>query len=153
MSKGDEYLRHLGERVARGQALRVGFLEGSTYPDGTPVAQVAAIQNFGAPAAGIPPRPFFTGVVEQRRDAWGRGLAYQMREQHGDAEKALAIAGEVIAGDIRQSIIDMTDPPLAEATVAARTRGTKNANPTTSAKPLVDTGLMLASVGYEVDAG
>jgi len=42
------YLDGLLKRVSTAQAVRVGFLEGSTYPDGTPTAKVAAAQEFGA---------------------------------------------------------------------------------------------------------
>ena len=47
-NKLQAYLDALVAKVGSGQAVRVGFLEGATYPDGTPVAQVAAAQEFGA---------------------------------------------------------------------------------------------------------
>ncbi len=50
-SGGDRMMRHLEEvqkRIERATAVRVGFLENSTYPDGTPTAYIAAIQEFGA---------------------------------------------------------------------------------------------------------
>ena len=48
----DAYLQKIADRIKQAGTLRVGFLEGATYPDGTSVAMVAAIQNFGAPALG-----------------------------------------------------------------------------------------------------
>lgn len=49
---GGEGLKRRLEEIRRGlgqgEELRLGFLEGSTYPDGTPTAQIAAIQEFGA---------------------------------------------------------------------------------------------------------
>lgn len=42
------YLKTLQDRVESGRAVNAGFLEGATYPDGTPVAYIAAIQEFGA---------------------------------------------------------------------------------------------------------
>lgn len=42
------YLKQIEDRVKDAQAVRAGFLEGATYPDGTPVAYIAAIQEFGA---------------------------------------------------------------------------------------------------------
>ena len=53
----------------------------------------------------------------------------------------LGQTGEAIAGQLRESIINLTEPPLAPATVARKG----------SDKPLVDTGHMLASVDYEVE--
>jgi len=40
-------LREIAERAGAPKAVRVGFLEGATYPDGTPVALVAATNEFG----------------------------------------------------------------------------------------------------------
>jgi hypothetical protein len=51
MTGGDGLKRRLEEirrNLGQGEELRLGFLEGSTYPDGTPTAQIAAIQEFGA---------------------------------------------------------------------------------------------------------
>lgn len=51
MTGGDGLKRRLEEirkGLGQGEELRLGFLEGSTYPDGTPTASVAAIQEFGA---------------------------------------------------------------------------------------------------------
>ncbi len=39
--------------------LQVGWFESAKYDDGTPVAGVAAIQEFGSAKNRIPPRPFF----------------------------------------------------------------------------------------------
>lgn len=40
-------LREIAEKIGAPKTLRVGFLEGATYPDGTPVALVAAANEFG----------------------------------------------------------------------------------------------------------
>lgn len=51
MTGGDGLKRRLEEirkGLGQGEELRLGFLEGSTYPDGTPTASVATIQEFGA---------------------------------------------------------------------------------------------------------
>jgi len=70
--KLEGFLAGIGRRLASGDAVKVGFLEGSTYPDGTPTALVAAIQNFGAPARGIPPRPFFSNMVTAKSPGWAK---------------------------------------------------------------------------------
>lgn len=41
-------LSRIGDALSRQATLRVGFLEGATYPDGTSVPMVAAVQEFGA---------------------------------------------------------------------------------------------------------
>ena len=134
------YLSDLAKKVTNASTLKVGFLENATYPDGTSVALVAAVQNFGAPSRGIPPRPFFSNMVAQNGDQWGPMLGELLQRTDMDAGKALALMGEEIKGELRESIIATNAPPLKPATVARKGHD----------KPLVDTGLMLASVDKEV---
>lgn len=122
--------------------VRVGFLEGARYPDGKPVAMIAAIQEYGAPSVGIPPRPFFRNMIKDKSEEWPAGIAIQLKETDYDAPMTMARTGEAIAGQLRQSIIDTNMPPLAESTI--RRKGFD--------KPLVDTGHMLNSINYEVKA-
>ncbi|MFT8655942.1 MAG: hypothetical protein ABF785_04530 [Acetobacter papayae] len=48
-------LKQLQDKLGQGAHVRVGFLEDATYPDGTPVAYIASIQEFGG-VAEIPER-------------------------------------------------------------------------------------------------
>lgn len=174
LSGGDKLEQKLAEiaaKVARGGTLRVGFLEGATYPDGTPVATVAAIQNFGAPAKGIPPRPFFTNFIKEKSDRWGEQFAAILRNNDFDVIKALNLMGMGMASQLQQSIIDTNAPPLSDVTLLLRDRFRDHVDITfadvlkawqdiadgvqpeasgTAAKPLVWTGHMLNSVDYEV---
>lgn len=137
----DAYMQKIADRIKKSGTLRVGFLENATYPDGTPVAMVAAVQNFGAPAMGIPPRPFFSNMIAEKAVNWGPQLARILHARHYDVEKSLELLAMGIAGQLRKSIVDTNAPPLAPATIAAKGHE----------KPLVDTGHMLQSVGYEVE--
>lgn len=118
--------------------MRVGFLADARYPDGTQVAAVAAFQDFGTRT--IPPRPFFRNMVAEKSPEWPDAIARNLIANNYDAERTLRTVGEAIAGQLRQSIIDTNEPPLAERTI--RRKGFE--------KPLVDTGHMLASVDYEI---
>ena len=142
--------------VTNARAVQIGFLAGATYPDGKPVAMIAAIQEYGAPSRGIPPRPFFRNMIAAKCKEWGPAMAELLKENGYDAFRTLQQTGEAVAGQLRQSIVDTNDPPLAAATLRARgyTGGAYNPkNPATfGAKPLVDTGHMLNSVEYEVKA-
>jgi hypothetical protein len=133
-------LEELAEKISTANAVRVGFLEGSTYPDGTPVPMIAAIHNYGAPAAGIPPRPFFSNVVAAGRKKWGNTLVSLLKQNDYDAAKVLRLMGEGIKGEIQNSINNGSYTPLKPAT--ARRKGFD--------KPLIDTGHMINSVDYEV---
>lgn len=134
------YLSDLARKVVTPATLEVGFLEGATYPDGTSVALVAAVQEFGAPSRNIPPRPFFRNMIAKEEGHWGDDVAALLKAKEMDAKQALELMGEEIAGELRQSIVDTNDPPLAPATVKAKG----------SDKALVDTGHMLASIASQV---
>ncbi len=138
-------LRELARRLGNPKTLRVGFLEGATYPakseggkGGQSVAMVAAAQNFGTKR--IPKRPFFSNMVEAKKASWGPALAKLVTEHGYDANQALNLMGEGIVGQLKESIVNTNDPPLADATVERKG----------FAKPLVDTGHMLNSAAYDV---
>ncbi|MCC7579585.1 hypothetical protein H8V75_11680 [Enterobacter roggenkampii] len=124
--------------------LKVGFIDGATYPDGTPVAMVAATNEYGNPANNQPPRPFFRNAIAEHESEWldaiSRGL-----EKGVPIDDVLAVVGKRAVGDVVQSIATLMDPPLSPATVASR-KSKGNA----STKPLVDTKVMIRDVHYEV---
>lgn len=141
--KMEAVLEAIAKRLGADPGLRVGFLEGSKYPDGTPVAQAVAINEFGAPAAGIPERPAFRNMVADSSPKWGKQLGGVLVAAGYDADLALGRMGEYIAGQLQQSIVDLRDPPNAESTIARKGFD----------KPLVETGHELNSVGYETSTG
>lgn len=136
----EAYLQRIAARADKSATLRVGFLEGATYPDGTSVPMVAAIQEFGAPSKGIPPRPYFRNMIAAKKASWGPAIGDLLVSNGYDAEKTLGQAGMGVKGQLQQSIRDLTSPALAPATVAAKGFD----------KPLVDTGHLLNSVDFDV---
>lgn len=160
-------LLEIAQRLGRPGTLRVGFLEDATYPDGTSVAMVAAINNFGAPEKGIPARPFFTRMIQENSGAWGEELAGALALTDYDLERALGLMGEQIAAQLRQSIIDTTSPPNSPVTNLLKQRfpmGDHTFDDVLQAwddvaagasapagKPLVWSGTMLRAVDYEIE--
>lgn len=140
-SKAAKVLERIAVAAKRAQRVRVGFLSDATYPDGTSVAMVAAIQDFGAPRAGIPPRPFFRNMIAAKSKDWPEAVGRLLIANNFDAQRTLEQAGEAIAGQLRQSIHDTNSPPLKPATI--RGKG--------FAKPLIDTSVMINSVSSEVE--
>lgn len=136
--------RRLGEIAAKlgdSPTLSVGFLEGATYPDGTSVPMVAATQEFGAPARNIPPRPFFRNMIADKSPGWADSLAATLKATNYDPTAALNLMGEGIKGQLQQSILDLTSPPLSPRTIARKGFD----------KPLIDTSVMINSVDYVVE--
>ena len=139
-NKFSEALTKLAGTLSSAKSVKIGFFENARYPDGTPVAMVAAIQEFGAPRAGIPPRPYFRNMIAAKKGEWPTAIAKFLKDNNNDAVRTLNDLGELVAGQLRQSIRDTNDPPLAPATIARKG----------FSKPLVDTGRMLNSISYEV---
>ena len=138
--KFEKAMAELAASLNQPGTLRVGFLEGSSYPDGTPTAMIAAIQNFGAPARGIPPRPFFSNMVADKSSGWGGVIAIDLKAHNYDTVHALNIVGELIQDQLKESILETNAPPLAASTI--RRKGFD--------KPLIDTSHMINSVAKEI---
>lgn len=124
--------------------LKVGFIDGATYPDGTPVAMVAATNEYGNPANNQPPRPFFRNAIAEHESEWMDAISRGL-QKGVPLDDVLAVVGEMAVGDVVQSIATLMDPPLSPATIASR-KSKGNA----STKPLVDTKVMIRDVHYEV---
>ena|ERR1700739_4989514 len=170
-------LDEIARKLNKAGTLKVGFLEGATYPDGTSVAEVAAYQEFGTPNARfpIPPRPFFRTMIAKESPGWPDAVLNLIKAYDYDTDRVLDAMGQLIKGQLQQSIIDTTSPPLSEVTLMLRSMQGSAGNPQinvslrtvyeaigkvkageqhgvsgTGAKPLVWTGQLLGSVDYEV---
>ena len=100
----------------------------------------------------IPPRPFFRTMIKQNAGHWGDDVGKLLKQTDFNAEKTLKKMGEQIAGELRQSIRDLTSPPLADSTIRKKSKGKVSALARAiggPAKPLIDTGHMFNSVDYE----
>jgi len=133
-------LRSMVNKLQNDPSVNVGFLGGATYPDGTSVGMVATINEFGAPSRGQPPRPFFRNMLAKESPGWPRQVTSLLKSTNYDGRQVMTQMGFMIQGQLVQSIMTLTDPPLAPSTV--RGKG--------FAKPLIDTGVMWHSIDHEV---
>lgn len=161
-AKLEAYLKDMESKVSNASTLNVGFPEGSTYPDGTSVAMIAAIQNFGAPSRGIPPRPFFSNMIKAKGDEWPDTLGGLLNHYGMDAGKALTALGAHIGGQLGESIDETNSPPNSPVTNLLKQRfpmgGQKfadvlqarhdvaNGATAPAGKPLVQSGFMAQSI-------
>lgn len=126
-------LEGLGDLIGK-----TGYFETAKYTDGTPVAYVATIQEFGYPAGGIPARPTMRPTADQKRDEWAETMRLGAKAAlNGDMTPRDALERLTLraAGDVSAAIQAVTTPALSPETIARKG----------FAKPLVDTGLMLRS--------
>ena len=94
-------------------ALRVGIMGTKTYPDGTPVAQVGYINEYGTDV--IPARPFFRSAVANERSVLPQ-MAASWLGKH-DTETALRLIGEHMVGALSDSVQTWSEPPNAPSTI------------------------------------
>lgn len=113
-------VKKLLEQLGR-KEVRVGFFEHSKYPDGTPIAYVAAIQEFGY--GPIPPRPFMRPAEQQNKEKWVAAIARGTRAAIDGSvtiDHALEQIGMVAAADVRKAIKAVTAPALSPLTLLLR---------------------------------
>lgn len=143
---------------------KTGWFETAKYTDGTPVAYVATIQEFGS--GPIPPRPFMRPTVAEQKDVWlgllGDG-AKRVLSGGATASQVMEAVALKAAGDVAKTISRIQTPPLSILTLMARAskgavtgktlgkferelyKGPPNLG-AVSRKPLVWTGQMIQSV-------
>ncbi len=129
---------------------KVGWVNKSKYTDGTLIAMVAAVQEYGNPAKNIPARSMLGATVEKQKDKWAE-IVTQIGKTTLQNDDPLDVVLESLvdraAGDVRKTISDLTEPPLKKATIAARLRRRKDRKTIGKLdKPLIDTGVLLNTV-------
>lgn len=144
----DQIRARLRELV-RTQA-QVGIFSESGTVDEDPsltVAQLGAFHEFGL---GVPERSFLRSTTHRRaRDTGellGKATARVITGQSPDV--AMGVVGEVWTGWVRETIRDRIPPPLAPATLRAKTVAGKVGD-----VPLVDTGQLIQSIAPKVVHG
>ena len=156
VSAGKDFKRNIRRmRAARSvKAVRVGFFRTAKYDDGTSVAAVAAWQEFGTDGGKyggpIPERPFFRNALSSAKPQVLPLLkrTVNIKEPAVTAQIAVMI-GELVQGEIQQSITTLRSPELSEVTIERRRRRLRK--PVHSDNPLVDTGVLRGSVTYAVE--
>jgi hypothetical protein len=149
---------------------KVGWLESSLYEDGTPVASIAAQNEFGNPGRGIPPRPTVRPAIIEHQKEWQKMAADGVNlilAGKATAQDIMEGIGETAQGQVYENISKLLEPKLSPITIVARkykkngikiTGGTigqiaaliKSGNMPDvsgiSTKPLVDSGLEIATL-------
>ena len=142
--RGGKKLQRLLREAGKGgvSGVKVGFFSTPKYQDGTPVAAVAAWNEFGTKT--IPERPFFRNALAESERGVSNILAKGIDTKKMVVDERLAgRVGAYVAGQVMESIRTLTGPPNAPETIARK--GSTN--------PLIDTGMMRASVGWSVEGG
>ena len=133
-------------KAATEKKVLVGLPAGREYPNGTPVALVGAVHQFGVPERGIPERPWLTdglklGIPKFRpmnRENLRLVMNGQMTVDH-----ALGMLGQLATDEIKKDFFNNHWAPLAESTIRAYARRGSSQHTL-----LFDTGLMWNSISW-----
>lgn len=153
---------------------RTGWFPGAKYEDGTPVAYAAALNELGH--GNTPARPFMRPAVADNESKWKETIATAARrvvEGKLSGKSALELLVIQAEGDIKNAILDVFDPPLSPITLELRAMKKRDPSlkvtaatvgqaayrvqqpgyktPNVNSKPLVDSGLMIATLSSGVD--
>ena len=148
---------------------KVGWFKGSKYDDEnqTSVAQVAVSNEFGNPSRNVPARPFMRPTISKKENEWKKIAedgSKQLIKGNVTVYDLMEIIGQKATGDIKKTISEIWTPALKESTIKSRIRKytsspdlsikTRNKRskqvkkfiPSAIYKPLIDTGLMFATL-------
>ena len=115
------------------------------HSDGISMVELAAIQHFGSPAAGVPARPFITDAIKAGKKEQAKvsaGIARKLMKPSYTNDMALNTLGVWASAQVKKHVMSgpPMKPPNAASTVAKKG----------SSRPLIDTGRMINSVNHEV---
>lgn len=144
--------------------VEIGIFDTATYPDGTSVAYIASIHEYGSPTNNIPPRPIFRPTIETQKNEWGNQIAGAVQGALDGKiayVQALNGIGAMAAGDVSRTLSKITSPALKQDTINARLRNMKTGSQAAKGdipagfgieKPLVHTGTLLSSISHKVNS-
>jgi hypothetical protein len=133
---------------------KVGWFESAQYPDGTPVALVAMVQEYGSASNGIPPHPYFRQAIAENRARWDGAAAQLIRDalaSGGGAGPVFEALTLIAQGDVHKKISELGNY-AADAPVIKARRGRKNPPPNQSTAILRDTLTMFNTLTSVVES-
>ena len=143
--------------------VKIGWFPSAQYdnPERTPVAAVAAQNEYGNPSKRIPARPFIRPAIIRDSRKWldlGESGVKAVLDGKTTINHVLEAIGQTVRADIQSSIARVYTPVLKQRTIEARlarrsSTGRLNKIQAQSiSKPLIDTGHMQATVSYEISS-
>jgi hypothetical protein len=137
------------------------------------------MQEFGSPARSIPPRPFFRPTIEENSKDWSKIVGDGARaiiDGKANYDQVMSGLGLQVVGDVQKTIATADYAPLSPITLALRNLRDKGVDiggsmigavagaiargevgsgqlgqPSSNTTPLNDTGVMIATMSYEVN--
>jgi hypothetical protein len=125
------------------RVVNVGVGPGTREPDGTPMAMIGAVHEYGEPSLGIQERAWLRPAITENREkytALNRINLLKLMKGEITYDDALGQLGLMAQGMARQQIQNGTYQALKAATIRRKR----------SSKPLIDKGNFLQSITYAI---
>lgn len=140
----------------KGFVAKAGWVTQKKYENSKmTTAGAAAIAETGYAPKNIPPRPHGRPTIERRKKVWAKiaeSEAKKIFEGKQTGAGAMEVIGLQAAGDWRETITQIFEPPLSPKTIAARVRKMKGGKTIGNlTKPLIETKTMLNSLTNTVE--
>lgn len=156
--------------------IQAGWFENTRYDENTPIAGVAAVQNYGAhirvteksraffhyigihlkkstDKLVIPPRPFMENAKARIQGEEGKKILLQELLRVFEGKQTMAQAtnriGMWVQGVIQEEIKKINSPPLNPMTIEMRNSEYQSSSKNQSTKPLNSSGIMISTVQYK----
>ena len=165
------------EKGDKPSAVRVGIQgDGAVKTEGgMSLVDIATVHEFGSTDGRIPQRSFIRSTFDKNKKQYQKlvnEMARQVLDGKVDADSGLGLIGQKFVADVKKTIRDGIEPPLAQSTIAGRTKKIKalagNANqsaataaaehlentgelPAGAVTPLIDTGRLINSIRSTVE--
>jgi len=153
VSKGLEKIE-LALKQLDGVETSVGWFPSARYQDGTQVALVASVQEYGY--GPIPPRPFFRTTVADQKAAWAAyaaaGAKAVLKGTH-TPEQVMDGLGERAQEDVKETINQITSPPLSPITLELRAMKHRNPGLRITATLVGEVAAKVKQPGYKLASG
>jgi len=145
--KLEKHLKKLQKVVKQPSVVAIGIPRDATpYPDGTSTVMVGTVNEFGSVDGTIPERSYLrTGTRKaQKKITKTNRFALAKRVLDGSLKsvKALEIIGQIAEAEVKQQIVNISQPANAPSTLKAKAP---------KSSPLIETGHLRQSIRYVVN--
>ena len=133
---------------------KVGWFPSARYENGTPVAYTMSVQEFGY--GPIPPRPFFRTTVAAEKQNWSNYAAQGAKAVLAgklSAHDVMDSLGERAQEDVKETINQITSPPLSPITLELRAMKHKDPNLRITGTLVGQVAAKVKQPGYQLASG
>ncbi len=144
------------QKMQKSPHVAVGILQDEPVNDEFTMVDLATVHEFGSKDGRIPARSFFRSTLDSKRAEYPKLIA-KLQDAYVigklTMKQALTQFGEMVVGDMKETINNGIKPDLAESTKKAKKQSIKKQKKKLSGigfRPLIETGVLKGSITHQV---